>query len=122
MRISDWSSDVCSSDLADAADLDGDRTEIGESAQGVGGDQPTLVGKHHAGNIALDDFGQLQIGHELVDHHLLPDQPADHGSILPRHADNPGRSDEHTYELQSIMRIPSAVLSLKKKHHTNIYT
>src|SRR3546814_17774353 len=30
MRISDWSSDVCSSDLTDRNDINGDRTEVGD--------------------------------------------------------------------------------------------
>src|SRR3546814_8265917 len=30
----------------------------------------------------------------------------------------PGRSEEHTYELQSLMRISYAVLCLKKKNNT----
>src|SRR3546814_5513306 len=32
------------------------------------------------------------------------------------------RSEEHTSELQSLMRISYAVFCLKKKKHTNIYT
>src|SRR3546814_7966237 len=36
-----------------------------------------------------------------------------------RHAD--GRSEEHTSELQSLMRISYAVFCLKKKQHTEIY-
>src|SRR3546814_4053467 len=32
-----------------------------------------------------------------------------------------GRSEEHTSELQSLMRISYAVFCLKKKNHTNIY-
>src|SRR3546814_9322502 len=33
-----------------------------------------------------------------------------------------GRSEEHTSELQSLMRTSSAVLCLKKKHSNNNYT
>src|SRR3546814_6587603 len=39
---------------------------------------------------------------------------------------NPGRSEEHTSELQSLMRIPYAVFCLKKKtttiFHKNVHT
>src|SRR3546814_4926037 len=34
----------------------------------------------------------------------------------------PGRSEEHTSELQSLMRISYAVFCLKKKNHTNVIT
>src|SRR3546814_7936991 len=55
--------------------------------------------------------------------------PAD-GTPLPRHAGGPGRaagryrrrSEEHTSELQSLMRISYAVFCLKKKKQQNIYT
>src|SRR3546814_10188064 len=33
-----------------------------------------------------------------------------------------GRSEEHTSELQSLMRISYAVFCLKKKNHSNIHT
>src|SRR3546814_8586063 len=35
--------------------------------------------------------------------------------------ENPSRSEEHTSELQSLMRISYAVFCLKKKKKTNIY-
>src|SRR3546814_7306960 len=38
-----------------------------------------------------------------------------------RHAPNTGRSEEHTSELQSLMRISYAVFCLKKKKKTNIH-
>src|SRR3546814_1660675 len=47
MRISDWSSDVCSSDLADAADLADERV-VGESAHAV------LEPARHRGDVAED--------------------------------------------------------------------
>src|SRR3546814_8930664 len=37
-------------------------------------------------------------------------------------ADRGGRSEEHTSELQSLMRISYAVFCLKKKKHNNIQT
>src|SRR3546814_7963013 len=39
--------------------------------------------------------------------------------ILETLASRPGRSEEHTSELQSLMRISYAVFCLKKKKHTN---
>src|SRR3546814_7538381 len=41
------------------------------------------------------------------------------GAVAPR---DPRRSEEHTSELQSLMRISSAVFCLKKKHRIQINT
>src|SRR3546814_10634964 len=51
------------------------------------------------------------------------DRPHDHSGELPRHRDQPTRrrhrrSEEHTSELQSLMRISYAVFCLKKKKTT----
>src|SRR3546814_10480393 len=58
----------------------------------------------------------------------LADDAADHANLLDWHQDvavgplhglvgaDVGRSEEHTSELQSLMRIPYAVLCLKKKN------
>src|SRR5690606_21786646 len=75
---------------ADAADLDRDRTEVGEAAQRVGGDQAALVGQHHAGVLPVHDLGQVQVGDEFVEHDLLADQATDDIGVLPRYADQPG--------------------------------
>src|SRR3546814_5055746 len=40
---------------------------------------------------------------------------------VERHAVDPGRSEEHTSELQSLMRISYAVFCLKKKQKTKRY-
>src|SRR3546814_3722484 len=39
-------------------------------------------------------------------------------NVDPDHLDHYGRSEEHTSELQSLMRISYAVFCLKKKKHT----
>src|SRR3546814_8515996 len=107
MRISDWSSDVCSSDLARdphhplgrqalvedaAADRTADRADS-ERAQ-----------QHSVGERAAADEIARDQGQQRLDH----DRP---------HAE---RSDEHTSELQSLMRISYAVFCLKKKKYTDI--
>src|SRR5690606_285741 len=46
---------------ADAADLDGDRGEVGEAAQGVGGDQRALRCEAHALDVAPGDLPQLHV-------------------------------------------------------------
>src|SRR3546814_6908368 len=107
MRISDWSSDVCSSDL-----------------------QPQkahqLAWRIKAADIA--QFGQQDHGRHFVDatqgdqrlHHRCQ-RPLWQG---PLHLDgeishSPARSEEHTSELQSLMRISYAVFCLKKKNNTS---
>src|SRR3546814_9655004 len=98
MRISDWSSDVCSSDLIDV---------------GVFGFDPYLADRVDA---------------ELADERDIPDvgiiflfaAEDTAGLIIDRHRGVAGvvfpfRSEEHTSELQSLMRISYAVFCLKKK-------
>src|SRR3546814_7706915 len=103
MRISDWSSDVCSSDLAQAvcpARAGADR--------GRDGHADALAGSAH-GSHRLDS-GWQQCAH-------FP--PARHGPRIAQ-SGHDGRSEEHTSELQSLMRISYAVFCLKKKiHNTN---
>src|SRR3546814_6222725 len=107
MRISDWSSDVCSSDLLPAqaqqftarlGDVDVDRVELlhgGQRRGLVGGDQRAL-GHRRLADAATDG------GHDPRAVELHPGA-GDH------------RSEEHTSELQSLMRISYAVFCLKKK-------
>src|SRR3546814_13017471 len=58
-------------------------------------------------------------GHDLVrEEHAGRDR--DHGNGRGRHAAQRARSEEHTSELQSLMRISYAVFCLKKKKKNNI--
>src|SRR3546814_7355598 len=107
MRISDWSSDVCSSDLRPLGEVP--RAHVHRRVRGShpGGEADELPR-------ARPD---LQAGH-----HQLPRPAAAHGGIrrLPSQRAF-GRSEEHTSELQSLMRISYAVFCLKKKKSkTNI--
>src|SRR3546814_10371907 len=116
MRISDWSSDVCSSDLQplDALELaidllrvagQADRFDQRAALQRLAGalhvqilDQRHLVavGQHIAHRVAhLDRARRRALGGQLARRHPL-------------------RSEEHTSELQSLMRISYAVFCLKK--------
>src|SRR3546814_9437604 len=109
MRISDWSSDVCSSDLEIAADDPGGglehRIDEARHVEPVG---PVPIG-----------IGQDQCSHRLrrPQHRRLGrlDQPLK----LPVDAVAVIRSEEHTSELQSLMRISYAVFCLKKKTSKN---
>src|SRR3546814_5292799 len=135
MRISDWSSDVCSSDLNEFRNVQGHfpilfRREPGQGdfvalalfgfengknlfLDGARWDaryrpwslaiQPFLIGRPESG----DGPGQVHIdlGHPRI---------AEGGEGM-RVFDEDGRSEEHTSELQSLMRISYAVFCLKKK-------
>src|SRR3546814_8907400 len=101
MRISDWSSDVCSSDLLQSlrprvlpieAPGHDEIVHLGpsflsttvESAPAGAGTEPLPALRHLVGLAALKAY-------------------------------SPDRSEEHTSELQSLMRISYAVFCLKKK-------
>src|SRR3546814_3960837 len=109
MRISDWSSDVCSSDLQYAAD-DGKHGGVGV-AQVV---DDTLVNPGR-----LHRLIQLRAG--AVDHDrgqpdlLQEGQRRDQRIELVAQHRAADRSEEHTSELQSLMRSSYAVFCLKKK-------
>src|SRR3546814_8855525 len=111
MRISDWSSDVCSSDLGHpvAADL------YPVAGQGCQGRVAMAVRRADRRFLRLHRL-QLAARQPRFHRHQLPD-PADRGGGRSRPA---GRSEEHTSELQSLMSISYAVFCLKKKQqHQN---
>src|SRR3546814_5531425 len=96
MRISDWSSDVCSSDLK--------ITDVSSYATGGGCRSRFFCNRllqtlARRGGIALAGRGV-------------------HESQCVVAARMMGRSEEHTSELQSLMRISYAVFCLKKKNQT----
>src|SRR3546814_10283132 len=118
MRISDWSSDVCSSDLrvrlrinvfAQQAEplLFGRRRLLHGVQQPVAG-APFLFG---IGDIVAD-FAAAQ-GFRRGATLLL--QRFERGVACARDLRELARSEEHTSELQSLMRISYAVFCLKKK-------
>src|SRR3546814_7061338 len=98
MRISDWSSDVCSSDLQ--LSFDG-QNEIGGAAH----ETVAREGRRRQGQAERRHDGDVQ---------NREDQPAGRVST-----DDRARSEEHTSELQSLMRISYAVFCLKKKKKKN---
>src|SRR3546814_1909881 len=126
MRISDWSSDVCSSDLISKADS---LYEVGRAY-----DVFTLTGQmciHDDGEIFSCDLtphGKARkifttreplaaisaitpFNHPLnmVAHKVAPSIATNNCMVVKT------RSEEHTSELQSLMRISYAVFCLKKK-------
>src|SRR3546814_7555382 len=116
MRISDWSSDVCSSDLED-----GHRAH----RHVVADDPATVLDQRRARMVELNRPGgaaQLQDG--LVQHQEsrgTDRMSAGDQSSGDVHRDlSVPRSEEHTSELQSLMRISYAVLCLKKENHQSL--
>ena len=71
----------------DAADLDGDRGEVGEAAQGVGGHGDALG----AQDALLDQADQVEIGHEFVQDDLGPEEAPEMEGVGDRHADPDGQ-------------------------------
>src|SRR3546814_2076059 len=117
MRISDWSSDVCSSDLAVDQSA---RPGRGDEARKQLGDQQR---RHAIGGGVLGGAEHQRQQRDFVadrrDGQRGQDQPTPALPEGDRHLS--GRSEEHTSELQSLMRISYAVFCLKKKKkHKNI--
>src|SRR3546814_3930055 len=107
MRISDWSSDVCSSDLVLGSFL-------GHVADGKY-DILNNVTRKLFGGEGTFGLGSLDIGTPLLSKIVggilgsTKTKQIDAGLFIAE------RSEEHTSELQSLMRISYAVFCLKKK-------
>src|SRR3546814_5809778 len=113
MRISDGSSDVCSSDLLSRAGghrLRNPRTAARRAALGgavaADGRQPVRLPARAQAD-AGGDRKRAEVGRGAV----VAQPSATAGTI----SFSPLRSEEHTSELQSLMRISYAVFCLKKK-------
>src|SRR3546814_5525077 len=114
MRISDWSSDVCSSDLGGysgdiavrmrdpAISPDSIRARSGPVSRGSEPVSTTLV-KPYRTSISCNCDCRRGAGRSAAPAHL--------GSVKCT------RSEEHTSELQSLMRTSYAVLCLQKTKH-----
>src|SRR3546814_8720547 len=92
MRISDWSSDVCSSDLH----RQGHRRHDGDR------------------ELAIDDAGRPAEKSHRQEHRRQHQRDRDQRDLQFLHRLD-RRSEEHTSELQSLMRISYAVFCLKTK-------
>src|SRR3546814_8760803 len=105
MRISDWSSDVCSSDLR----------ESGKAAENAAADADRGVRWAATPGADGEPCQTAQLADRIADEEDADRQPQHirRGLGERRHAER--RSEEHTSELQSLMRISYAVFCLKKK-------
>src|SRR3546814_5725121 len=132
MRISDWSSDVCSSDLTERARQGGHtvKRSVIRKSQPAYASHKWAKGqrfdRRHASNYRVIDSPRA--------YHL---RPAPRGHQWVRSGNDAvliaigsgiisaiiaNRSEEHTSELQSLMRISYAVFCLKKKKIKTIKT
>src|SRR3546814_8107171 len=103
MRISDWSSDVCSSDLfALVADFAEAR---GHEARHARLDRRIIVRLTKPVRQFVDTPGARERQNQRAGDEMIASENIFLGRV---------RSEEHTSELQSLMRISYAVLCLKK--------
>src|SRR3546814_2136165 len=107
MRISDWSSDVCSSDLPAST-----TTPAARSNSPAASVRPA-TGGYESCSCSAPAHGCARSGRP-GEPHIPPARP---GSAACSPGDRSGsrRSEEHTSELQSLMRNSYAVFCLKKK-------
>src|SRR3546814_4418834 len=119
MRISDWSSDVCSSDLHAAARIDDAdapwRVAVSPQRQHVAAHGDQGIADSVFGEDGLDFLRGGAFGDRAKVELNGAIGRADRAVGVDRHVADPRRSEEHTSELQSIMRISYAVFCLKKK-------
>src|SRR3546814_9968118 len=94
MRISDWSSDVCSSDLCPWH----------------------RPGEFHPSRNAAGPCQHWRL------HHAVRRSAGPHWFRSDNRGPGTARSEEHTSELQSLMRISYAVFCLKKKKYQHEHT
>src|SRR3546814_2109024 len=121
MRISDWSSDVCSSDLRQGGDpgalQESQRREQWPHRADPYRCRPLATGQAQAARwIGCSRSGRLDRMHSARNVRLS--RPScDNGHVpaaVPALIGVKLRSEEHTSELQSLMRISYAVFCLKK--------
>src|SRR3546814_8821673 len=118
MRISDWSSDVCSSDLDENA-------LASEALRRVEQESSTWLVADLARHIAT--LLPPGVAANAIEHVDVIDRIAVRGAArcLELAPDHEGpyrrRSEEHTSELQSLMRTSYAVFCLKNKQQSNIH-
>src|SRR3546814_3210692 len=121
MRISDWSSDVCSSDLTlPPAHL---RLRHSPLRHGRGLclhlDRDGGLSRQHPGDLRPEGprppAGGVALAHAGPAHRRRRDADLEGLQEPPAPCPARRRSEEHTSELQSLMRISYAVFCLKKK-------
>src|SRR3546814_5176931 len=115
MLISDWSSDVCSSYLRTG--------DAGSFELRPGAVDPLAACGRTPGGRVLDMVLMVAANEDdIVPAGGIVEPPARYENILEAAIEEVAaiiRSEEHTSELQSLIRISSAVFCLKKTNHQN---
>src|SRR3546814_5376505 len=114
MRISDWSSDVCSSDLVDEFSSFARMPAPVMRREDIG----RLV--EQAVFLQRTAQPQVQFGYTPPPQPLVVPCDGRQVSQALTNLIKNARSEEHTSELQSLMRTSYDVFCLKKKTHTNL--
>src|SRR3546814_3798526 len=124
MRISDWSSDVCSSDLRQLVLIDNDANIIAH----VSGPNleattppPEAISQAPKGYSYEAESQSMWIWRELGESGIIAANLDISEYAKKRSALHVQRSEEHTSELQSLMRISYAVFCLKQNTPTTNY-
>src|SRR3546814_4989329 len=115
MRISDWSSDVCSSDRiaqfgCEVARKENRHRALGAVEQHRRRRKPLAPGTQHIGRADTARPDPAQVAR--AEHPGQDNAERDRTQQITRENQ---RSEEHTSELQALMRITYAVFCLKKK-------
>src|SRR3546814_6818537 len=114
MRISDWSSDVCSSDLAPGhANAASNSAAHAPPPRSAGGSRRARMGLERR-MCPILGASRVTLRPGVVARALAPATLRCEDSRAPGEG-APGRSEEHTSEIQSLMRLSYAVFCLKKK-------
>src|SRR3546814_3311002 len=116
IRFSDWSSYLCSSDLS-SFEVRGSRFEVRGSRFEVRGSRFEVRGSRFEVNplpIEIQEHYSPALMNHAATKSSVPPEPPSRASLRTCWR----RSEEHTSELQSLMRISYAVFCLKKKRTT----
>src|SRR3546814_7685444 len=126
MRISDWSSDVCSSDLDARSDSEGQRRKARQKDAAPGRVESLSA---HGGGAARSGFAAVPLGARsprrcghvcvlrTIGHAGAYRERSHERQPRRRFPHPPKRSEEPTSELTSLMRLSYAVLSLQKQKY-----
>src|SRR3546814_1204271 len=119
MRISDWSSDVCSSDLCFAR-CSTERATLFCASATRRGPEPSSIASHNTG-LGLG-AGHTGSPSAAASPSMSSSRKRTTSLVVKLGAPLADRSEEHTSELQSLMRNSYAVFCLKKKKYASTHT
>src|SRR3546814_1952977 len=117
MRISDWSSDVCSSDLDGRFDAVSTSASAKRTASPGGQSRPMAPSPVNARNAGISVT--TGVAPQASASRSEYPQPSARLPDTNRSAERISRSEEHTSELQSLMRTSYAVLCLTINNNNN---